>query len=301
MNPQFLFVGMDAGGTKTRVAFSRFAQNPPAYLDGPGINLKRDGLEQSANACLKLLENVLARQEEDCIPILCAGIAGAGRAAEREVLRLKIASKLPPKGRVMLYTDAEIAYFAAHGEQSGILLITGTGSIFLAKTPAGDFVRAGGWGSVLGDEAGGYQLGRAGLAAIAHALDGGPSTMLQQLLQKNAGVSSADELITYTYAPDTIIQHTAPLVLLAAEAGDAVAQGILDTQLAALTHQLTWLLNRHPDIALSLVHIGGLSNNGFYSQHLTSQLQTTFPDLTFIPSSISPADAALTIAQKPLH
>ncbi len=301
MNPQFLFVGMDAGGTKTRVAYSSTIMEKPNYLDGPGINLKRDGIAASAASCIIFLQQALASQSDVCIPIMYAGIAGAGRKKEREALQREIKTCMPAEGRIVIYTDAEIAYFAALGKKSGILLITGTGTIFLAKTPEGSFVRAGGWGYLLGDEAGGYQLGRAGLAAVARALDGGPATEMQQILQQQTGITSSDELITYTYAPDTVIQHTAPLVLQAAEAGDTVALNILDTQLGALTNQLTWLLNRYPDISLSLAHIGGLSNSDFYRRRLMAQFQAAFPDLEFKPVSTSPADAALQMALASHH
>lgn len=296
-----LFVGMDAGGTKTRVVYSTTRESAPLVLEGPGINLKRDGLQKSAATCLALIGEVMAQLavalDAAYRPVLCAGIAGAGRKGDRKAFQSMLAAGLPPGSTIYLLTDAEIAYFAAHGEESGILIVTGTGSIILAKTAEGEFDRAGGWGYLLGDEAGGYQLGRQALAAVAHAMDGGPATLLQQLLAERFDVTSPDALVAHTYAPDTVIQHHAPLLLEAAAADDAVAIQILDDQFEALANQLAWLLGLHPDITLRLAHVGGLRNNAFYRKRLQSTLSSRFPGLSFHDAAITPADAALHIAQ----
>src|SRR2546426_9650147 len=99
------------------------------------------------------------------------GAAGAGRAQEQAELE----SALRGVGlarRVRVLADAEVALSAAFGRGPGVLVNAGTGSIAYARDPHGGLHRAGGYGWQLGDEGGGYWLGRRALEAAAWGEDG---------------------------------------------------------------------------------------------------------------------------------
>src|SRR2546426_7691906 len=76
------------------------------------------------------------------------------------------------------------ALATAFGTGPGILVNAGTGSIAYARDPAGELHRAGGDGWQLGDEGGGYLLGRGALDVPARPADGpgGRATPLPPLL-----------------------------------------------------------------------------------------------------------------------
>lgn len=57
-----------------------------------------------------------------------------------------------------LTNDIELAYYSEFERETGILLILGTGSIAY-KYENNEFIRTGGWGYKIGDEASGYDLG----------------------------------------------------------------------------------------------------------------------------------------------
>ena len=57
-----------------------------------------------------------------------------------------------------LTNDVELAYYSEFARTTGILLILGTGSIGY-KYENNKFIRTGGWGYKIGDEASGYDLG----------------------------------------------------------------------------------------------------------------------------------------------
>lgn len=290
-----LYVGIDAGGTKTRLAYQIDQEEKIYFEDGVAANLKRDGITHTVNVLVDLIQAHCSRVQQNRTLHVCAGVSGAGRKTDQAVLEKEIAEALKADS-VTILTDADVAYYAAHKSNSGILIILGTGSIILAKTASGKMVRAGGWGYKIGDEAGGYQLARAGLAAVANALDGGPDTKLSVLFETHHVLSSHDQLITYAYQEDVKIQTLAPLVIEAAAHGDEIASEIISSQLTQFCDRLAWLLHQHPDINPSVKLIGGLSNSDFYCNQLQQMLRAVEPQLEISKLDHDPAYAALMIA-----
>ncbi len=297
-----LYAGLDAGGSKTLVAVHSNTDAPQStrYTEGPGVNLKRDGIAQSIIRLHSTLTQAIGKPAPLTQVVIYAGVSGAGREADQAALEQGLMGALSPQASVTVVTDADLALLAAHGQQSGILCIVGTGSIVMARTKKGTVVRAGGWGRLIGDEAGGYRIGQAALAAIANALDGGPATRLVEDLATANQITSPDELINFAYAPESQLQHTAPLVFAAAEQGDQVAIQLVDQQLALLTDRLTWLFSRHPDVDRRVAFVGGLIKNAWFSNCLTNHILRRYPDMVFVKPDISPADAALQAAMEPI-
>ncbi len=62
-------------------------------------------------------------------------------------------------------SDVEAAYLGALGDGPGVLLLAGTGSMALGRDARGRWVRAGGWGPLLGDEGSAFWIGREWLRA----------------------------------------------------------------------------------------------------------------------------------------
>jgi N-acetylglucosamine kinase-like BadF-type ATPase len=113
----------------------------------------------------------------------------------------------------------------------GVALICGTGSIAWARDASGRQARAGGWGYLLGDEGGGFDIGLTALRAILHAADGrGPQTILTDAILDRWALPAPDALVAHVYRPPlppAEIAVLAPLVNDAAAAGDGVAMTIL--------------------------------------------------------------------------
>ena len=72
---------------------------------------------------------------------------------------------------MVVSNDAVTAHLGALGGEPGAVIVAGTGAIALAATPAG-WARADGWGSMLGDDGGGYWIGRRALAMALREHDG---------------------------------------------------------------------------------------------------------------------------------
>ncbi len=293
--PSPLFIGLDAGGTKTAALASDGGE--PRAFSGPSAQVLRDGAVPAAEALAALVAE--ARAAFDGAPLggVAVGIAGAGRADAQEA----IASALAPHidGAPLRVThDAEIALQAAWGSDSGALLLAGTGSLVYARTTGGDPLRAGGWGDALGDDGSGHDLGRAALRALLAAFDGGSPTALTEHAAEAAGLHSADDVIRAVYADRQPLASFAPLLLAAAGADDWVASSILVRQTNALAQQAGWLATRAgDDVEHRLAYTGGLSNEAVYRTALDAALERHLPGWDIQPCAAEPVVGALAMAR----
>ena len=111
----------------------------------------------------------------------------------------------------------------------GVILVVGTGVACVAADPAtGTMATIDGAGFLIGDEGGGFWLGRHAMRAALAAADGrGPATALGDLVAARFG--PLDGLAARVHAgPDPVdrIAHAALDVFAAASAGDAVAERV---------------------------------------------------------------------------
>lgn len=130
--------------------------------------------------------------------------------------------------QVVLADDAVTGYLAAIGSALGVVLSVGTGVVGLAAAGIGTVARVSGWGYLVGDEGGGYWIGRAGLQAAMRALDGrGPQTLLSAAAAAKLGPAESIGL-TLQRDPDrvrTVAAFAKDVVELASH-GDAAAADI---------------------------------------------------------------------------
>ncbi len=295
-----LYIGIDAGGTRSRLRSSHAVETGGADLEGPGANPQRIGYEMAARILIGLVNEALADAPGARLAGLCIGIAGIGRDTDREQLSSALREALGAQApaRLTVISDADLALAAAYGASgSGLLVIAGTGSIVLGRTRGGEHVRAGGWGYLLGDEGGGYRIGLAGLQAAACSLDGGPATALTPLLRDSLGIDGPGQLIQTVYAPGWSPATVAPLVLAAADAGDAVCQAIVDEQTTALAGLIGRLVATTPNLDPMLRYTGGLTQHPGFAALLAEALRRVVPHLDIAPLATSPVEAALAIAQ----
>ena len=131
---------------------------------------------------------------------------------------------------VWLADDAVTSHAGALSLGWGVSVVAGTGVACLAVPERGAPRIIGGHGYLLGDEGGGFWIGRHGLRAVLRSEDGrGPDTSLAGPAEHRFG--SLADLHVRLHAGDrpvNTIAQFAPEVLEAAEAGDAVASAIID-------------------------------------------------------------------------
>jgi N-acetylglucosamine kinase len=239
-------LGIDVGGTKTVCLLADDSARIVAEGREEGANLQGAG----QMALWEVLRSVMAKTlaGTGIIPsVICLGIAGVDREADVAIVR-GIMGRIGYKARILVVNDALIALQAGVGDDPGIVIVSGTGSIAYGRNEQGEAARSGGWGYVLGDEGSGYWIGRLALrAAVRHADGRGRATSLTPRLLEHFGVQRAEELIYRVYHEELsprAIAATAKYVQEARDDGDIVAAGILNRAADELMTAATTVMTR---------------------------------------------------------
>jgi N-acetylglucosamine kinase len=231
-------LGIDAGGTKTVCLLADGEGRVLAETRGGGANLQSQGELEVEKVLHRVMAAALA--QHDIRPsAICLGIAGVDRPQDADVVR-GIMQRIGFNTPALVVNDALVALTAGAGEtEPGVVLVAGTGSIAYGRDGQSRAARSGGWGYLLGDEGGGFWIGRSALAAVVRQHDGrGPATRLSEMVVRQMGLSNPGDLIHEIYYRDVhrhAIAGLAALVQQAAAMGDAVATQILARAGAELT------------------------------------------------------------------
>ncbi|KAK4399425.1 N-acetyl-D-glucosamine kinase [Sesamum angolense] len=154
----------------------------------------------------------------------------------------------PHHVKIYVQNDAVAALASGTmGKLHGCVLIAGTGCIAYGFTEDGREARAAGAGPVLGDWGSGYGIASRALTAVVKAHDGrGPKTTLTNCILESLGLPSPDEIIGWTYADSSWARIAAlvPIVVSCAEAGDEVAEEILNNAVHELALSVKAVVKR---------------------------------------------------------
>ena len=297
-----MFVGIDAGGSKTAAALVDGDGRVVALgRGGPSNHLSGNaGRERMRQAVTDALKPLLAETIEAEIS-LHAGLSGISVPDKQRNFEEALEGLLAPTW-LSCSDDAEIALEGAAAGGPGVVVIAGTGSIALGRATDGRKVRVGGYGYLLGDEGSGFDLGRRGLMAALQAADGrGPSTILVERLSRVLAVEDVRQAPGLLYGSSREVEALAalaPTVLAAAADGDVVAGAIVESAgkcLAALAAAVARRLNE----PLLVFGTGSLLGN---SQQLRvafdAALRATDPPLRYRPSRLSPLGGAVLLAMR---
>jgi N-acetylglucosamine kinase-like BadF-type ATPase len=247
-----LFLGVDIGGSRTRALIADSAGRSLGYGEAGAGNHEVVGYDGLRAAVLLAVGGALsetARALSEANPRMVghdgeerirAAIRGAGfgvagydwpseEAETREHLEAVLVLSCP----MVLRNDAALGLAAGTKDGFGVNLSSGTSNncYGLWKRDGIEVEgRIAGAGAVVGEEGGALEIATDALRAVNHARirRSGP-TAITELMLERTGFADADALIEAVAAgllsPDPA---WAPLVFLAARAGDAIALGIID-------------------------------------------------------------------------
>ncbi len=307
--PRF-WLGVDGGGTNSRAVIV----NESGVVCGEGrsaaANLLRVGLE---NAVKHILQAVSAACREAGIEVAqiaaaCIGLAGVSQPHYHSQMMGALKSVLPIRS-ILLETDARVALAGATGNQPGVVIIAGTGSIACGINSSGRFARAGGWGPMMGDEGSGSYIGRRTLEAVMMSYDfRGEATSMTAPVLRHFGVSSPPELTTVIYdssskekgeVPSKIAQLS-PIAVEAAQHGDEVAARILCDAACELAKTAIAVIDQlqmeHDTFRVAFV--GGVFEAGeLILKPLREEIQKVAPNAEVAPPLNPPVIGAAKMAQ----
>ncbi len=298
-----IVAGVDGGGSHTRLILADEQGREIGRADGPPSAIRPGDGGRSPAIIARMVRDALraAGRPEERAAALCAGVAGAGRDAERDTL----ARALLDAGvadDVVVEADAAIGLEDAFGEGPGILLLAGTGSVAFGRGPTGTIGRTGGWGPLIGDEGGGVWIGRRALGVVAAAADGRePETSLTGAVLTATEVPRAEDLIAWAAAAGPVeLAALAPAVLRCAENGDRRASSLVSfaaEELVLHVRALARELFGDERAAFPVAVAGGLMGRGSpLRSAVEHRLRSATPGAQFDGREIDPARGAVRVA-----
>lgn len=219
-------LGIDGGGTNTRVAISVDGKVVGKGQSG-SIKRLRVGTEVADANLREALKEAVAQAGVKSVDAACCGIASPTMPGVKEWVTAVFNDFAVARSEVV--GDVDIALDAAFEGGPGILQIAGTGSNCVGRAPNGSLESAGGWSSRLGDEGSGYWIGVNSVRRALHALDRDEACAIIPAVMKIWGTKDMDEFINLgdgTPGPD--YAALAPTINELAEAGDVVSVGVLE-------------------------------------------------------------------------
>jgi glucosamine kinase len=244
LKPRSLFLAVDAGGTKTDYVLADETSELARVRTGSIKRLRVDAATACQNLQTALSE--LSRQtgiSMASITRTCVGTAGESVPLVTDWLRASITSQVG--GGLLILGDVEIALDAAFPGQAGVLVLAGTGSNVVGRTPQGQLMSAGGWGPVLADQGSGHMIGVDALRAIFLAKDEDRYTRLLNAVLDFWRLSSLESLIEYANGqPIPDFSTLTGTVLQCAELGDEIALAVLRGQGEQLGYLVRLVIRR---------------------------------------------------------
>jgi N-acetylglucosamine kinase-like BadF-type ATPase len=292
-----IFVGVDAGGSRTIAALARGNEIVRTVTTG-AANPNLIGVDAAASSIDRCVMLVLEGESPSAIGI---GVAGAGNERVAADLRASLSRRFP-SARIALCHDARIALRAALPEGDGLVLIAGTGSIAYAEIGAQTF-RAGGYGYLLGDKGSGYAIGAAALRHLFAAMEiGSAQNAMLAELAAHLGANDRSGALARIYqssTPVADIAACAPLVLRHADGGDELSTGIVQRAAQGLFELIARVTIRSPKRALPVVLSGGLlRQRNALTQRLEQCIAGAPLDVRVLASRVEPYIGALSEARR---
>jgi N-acetylglucosamine kinase-like BadF-type ATPase len=299
-----IVVAIDGGGTRTRCVV---ADASGRVLGAGGAGPTNVVLRPPQEVKLMLEVAVKSALSEggvrgDRVAAVAAGHAGVlpdgrnGRFVERH---LKERFRHAP---VAVTGDNVIALRGAIPSGAGVVVVAGTGSSVFGRSPAGEWVRGGGGGPILGDEGSAYAIALAGLRAAWRARDGRDrATSLTDLLARALKIRSFDDAVDAVHDPAMTRDRLAALgavVASAGSAGDAAALDILRTAGRDLALAAASAVRRLglPDGCV-VSHAGPVFEaGGAFLESFGDTLRASCPGVDLRPPELPPVGGAFLLA-----
>ena len=229
-------LGIDGGGSKTVCILINEKYEILGRGESGSSNYQSVGIESAKKSIEFAINKAIIQKNNIKIDAICLGLAGVGRSKDIEVVKnivkeIPVTINIKPQN-IIISHDALIALVGGIGNDVGIVVSAGTGSIVFGRNHRGETKRVGGWGYILGDEGGAYKIAVAGMRAALKAHDGrGIYTSLIEDFKIHFGFNNIEELIEVVYRSGLGVKDIAalaPIVDNAAFLGDKVANQIID-------------------------------------------------------------------------
>ncbi len=297
------YIGIDGGGTKTLLRMID-EHDTVVYEDiGGGTNpytVEPDVAKSLLTAMIK--KAMTAMPSDGTLGGICIGAAGADTDADYAFFD-RVLREASGSQKVLAVNDGYASLFAALGEQPGVVIASGTGSICWGKTADGTACRIGGWGYLFSDEGSGYRMVSDAMQVICRTMDGRAShgALLLEKLMEAFGVYTNEELVSEIYLcpnPQSIAAYF-PLVSKAASEGDPLAREVIDRGMDDLVELVAAAARQIGMYPVFTVGMAGsiLTKSAITRDTFMQKMVERFPKCTVLEDMIEVVDGALYLAK----
>lgn len=295
-----VIVGLDAGGTKLGVRVETLDGARVADVSLPA----EDWSASPPQSAARWLADRVGRVVPEGHRVVAVGVGAQGLDTAAHAREL--ADALGGLGYPAVAVNDAALLVAAAGLETGIGVIAGTGSIAVGQDATGSPLFAGGWGWVLGDDGGAPAIVREATIAALTAHDdgthddGSDDDGLLAALLRAFGVDSAPALaraVNDTPTTENWGPH-APAVFAAADAGSALARGVVDRAADHLAGLVTQLIRRGA-VGNGVVTSGSvIVNQPRLFAALSARVAAAHPQLTVVLLGDAPVAGGVALARR---
>jgi N-acetylglucosamine kinase-like BadF-type ATPase len=288
-----LVAGIDIGGTKTHILI-KDADRVVADQVVASSDWRSWVRERDAVALATLIKDIAGGR-------LCATAIGAhGCDTDQHCKQLEADLSVRLEGKIKVVNDSELLVPAA-GFVTGIGVVSGTGSIAVARTADDEMLVAGGWGWILGDEGSAAALVREAARAVRGSIDLGQTgdplvAELMAKLQTN-DPTKIGRLLNETRSA-AIWGGYANVVFDAARRGSPLATRVINEGAASLAELVQILIGRGADARHVVIGGGVVVEQPQLFDAFVEAMSKVAPSSGVTLLRAPPVTGALAIAQR---
>lgn len=243
------YIGIDGGGSHCKgVLISESGRLAGSAAAGPCSKIGTPFEVSCANLKHVICELVSLCGDGHDICGLYAGVSGCGAVENARPFVAFLHKEFPEFPFAKIGSDVLNPLYATIGDADGIIAICGTGSGAYARIQ-GEMYRVDLDGYILGDEAGGFSIGRNVLNSALKMQDGRlKKTLLYDLCVKRLGGGVRENIIHICDGGKQYIASFAPLAFESMQAGDMIAKSILDRAVESVTDDILTAARHFPSV-----------------------------------------------------
>jgi glucosamine kinase len=244
------FIGVDGGGSGTRVIIAGSNMQPLASAEGAPSALGQ-GIEKAWRSILDTIALAFANGKIPA-PMLSECAIGLGLSGANNIIwKNEFYFRNPGFKKIIIDTDGFTTLLGAHGGRPGVIVAVGTGSIGMVLKRTMIRENVSGWGFPSGDESSGAWLGIKACSLTQKAIDGRKkNTPLSLDVLKFCGKTSEAFLTWLGNAKQNEFAQLAPLVFANAKSDIEASKLLVEAGLEIA--QMIKTLDQDNDLPISI-------------------------------------------------
>ena len=299
MNQSDYILGIDGGGTNTKVCLFNSNGKTISELSGSGTNLSIYK-ELAINRLINLINEISEKSKISLSEISAFGfgLAGVSDDAQRELL-LKELDRLDISSNSIILSDAEVAFHLLCPIGTGLLVAVGTGIICLGRNSKGETYKVAGDGYEK-DIGSGFWIGKQSIDRVILNLGlinaDSDINQIYELIMQTYKLNNIDDLHTVFENENAVsnIASIAKEVIEFAEKGNDLALSIVQEATRNIGEYIISNLEKlnYKNKDLIFAGHGSVLRNPFFRKLVNQSLEFDVKNIHWVLSDISPAYSA---------